>query len=90
MFSATRYSVTRCVEDKSIATCASVIRLLLLFDKLRRTLTLSLPSSSKNQYISAKHVSMTPEYLGYMGSTQSISRTIQPIAVKLAQNVDII
>ena len=35
----------------------------------------------------AKHVSRTPEYWGYMGSTQSISRTIQPIAEKLSQNV---
>ena len=50
-------------------------------------LTLSLPSTSKNQYLSAKHVSRTPEYQGYMVSTQSISRTIQPIAVKLSQNV---
>ena len=41
----------------------------------------------KNQYLSAKHVSRTIEYLGYMGSTQSISRTIQPITVKLFQNV---
>ena len=49
--------------------------------------TLSLPSTSKNQYLSAKHVSRTTEYWGYMGSTQSISRTIQPIAVKLSQNV---
>ena len=41
----------------------------------------------KNQYLSAKHVSRTPEYWGYMGSTKSISRTIKPIAVKLSQNV---
>ena len=41
----------------------------------------------KKQYLSAKHVSRTPGYWGYMGSTQSISRTIQPIAVKLSQNV---
>ena len=51
------------------------------------TLTLSLPSTSKNQYLSAKHVSRTPEYCGFMGSTQSISRTNQHIAVKLSQNV---
>ena len=41
----------------------------------------------KNQYLSAKHVSRTPEYGGYMGSTQNISSTIQHIAVKLSQNV---
>ena len=41
----------------------------------------------KKQYLSAKHVTRTPEYRGYMGSTQSISRTIQPIGVKLSQNV---
>ena len=44
----------------------------------------------KKQYLSTKHVSRTPEYWGYMGSTKSISRTIQNIAVKLSQNVDII
>ena len=41
----------------------------------------------KKQYLSAKHISRTPEYLGFMGSTQSISRTIQSIAVKRSQNV---
>ena len=41
----------------------------------------------KNRYLSAKHVSKTPEYWGYIGSTQSISRTIRPITVKLSQNV---
>ena len=44
--------------------------------------TLSLPSTSKTQYLSAKHVSRTHEYWEYIGSTQSISKTIQPIAVK--------
>ena len=44
-------------------------------------LPLSLTRTSKNQYLSAKHVSRTPE------STQSISSTIQPIDVKLSQNV---
>ena len=39
-------------------------------DKMRgNDLTLSLPNPSKNQYLSAKHVSRTPEYYGYMGST---------------------
>ena len=33
MFSAIRYSTTRCAEDKGIATFANVIRLLLLFEK---------------------------------------------------------
>ena len=47
-------------------------------------LTLSLPSTSKNQYLSVKHVSGTPIYWGYMGSMKSISRTIQPIIVKLS------
>ena len=41
----------------------------------------------KNQNLSAKHVSRTPECKGYMGPTQSISGTIQPIAVKLSQKV---
>ena len=41
----------------------------------------------KNQYLSAKHVSRTPEYLGYMGSTLSISRTIQTVTVKLSKSV---
>ena len=44
----------------------------------------------KTQYLSAKHVSRTSEYWGYVGSTQGISRTIQPIAVELSQNVAII
>ena len=34
-FSAKRYSATHCVEDKSIATCANVICLLLPFEKLK-------------------------------------------------------
>ena len=38
----------------------------------------------KNQYLSAKHVSRFSEYEGYMGSKQSITRTIQLIAVKLS------
>ena len=64
------------------------------FPKCRREIatslndsTLSLPSTSKNEYHSAKHVSWAPEYWGYMGSTQSISRTIQPITVTFSQNV---
>ena len=48
----------------------------------------TLVAGYKNQYLSAEHVSRTPEYWGYMGSTQSISRTIQPIAMKFSQNVD--
>ena len=41
----------------------------------------------KKPYPSVKHVSRSPEYWGYMSSTQSISRTIQPIAVKHSQHV---
>ena len=52
-----------------------------------RSLTLSLTSNSKNHYLSAKHVTRTPEYWEYMGSTQNICRTIQPIAMKLPQNI---
>ena len=37
-FSAKRYSATHWVEDKSIATCANVICLLLPFEKLRLAL----------------------------------------------------
>ena len=35
---ANRYSSISCIKDKSIATCADVIRLLLLFENLRLTL----------------------------------------------------
>ena len=37
-FIANRYSSIRCIKDKSIATCTSAIRLLLLFENLRLTL----------------------------------------------------
>ena len=35
---ANRYSSISCIKDKSIATCADVIRLLLMFENLRLTL----------------------------------------------------
>ena len=35
---ANRYSSIRCIKDKSIATCADVTRLLLMFENLRLTL----------------------------------------------------
>ena len=38
IFVANRYSSIRCMKDKSIATCADVIRLLLMFEILRLTL----------------------------------------------------
>ena len=39
LFVANRYSSISCINDKSIATCADVIRLLLMFENLRLTLT---------------------------------------------------
>ena len=38
IFVANRYSSIGCIKDKSIATCADVIRLLLMFENLRLTL----------------------------------------------------
>ena len=38
LFVANRYSSISCIKDKSIATCADVIRLLLMFENLRLTL----------------------------------------------------
>ena len=38
IFVANRYSSISCIKDKSIATCADVIRLLLMFENLRLTL----------------------------------------------------
>ena len=78
------------LQDKMFYFSHGFSNELILFEiskKAKICLTLSLPSTSKNQYLSATHVSRNPEYLGFMGSTQSISRTIQPIAVKLSQNV---
>ena len=38
IFVANRYSPISCIKDKSISTCADVIRLLLMFENLRLTL----------------------------------------------------
>ena len=38
IFIVNRYSSISCIKDKSIATCANVVRLLLLFENLRLTL----------------------------------------------------
>ena len=39
LFVANRYSLISCIKDKSIATCTDVMRLLLMFENLRLTLT---------------------------------------------------
>ena len=60
LFVANRYSSISCIKDKSIATCADVIRLLLMFENLRLTLAKKRCEWECNKTIISENVCVFP------------------------------
>ena len=60
LFVANRYSSISCIKDKSIATCADVAHLLLMFENLRLTLAKKRCESEFNKRINSENVCVFP------------------------------
>ena len=60
LFVANRYSSISCIKNKSIASCADVIRLLLMFENLRLTLAKKRCERECNKTIKAENFCVFP------------------------------